>query len=548
MRKRKEIQEVLRKISPNQINHVLKEQSDEGREMRMRALLIMLSSILLITSFPDFNLWLFAWVGLVPLFFAVDGQKPLRAFMTAYLTGALFFLGTVYWLIHVTLPGMLAVALYLALYFGIFGLIVSSAINRPSYLSLFTVPSVWVALEYARSHLLSGFGWNLLAHSQSDNLPMIQIADITGSYGVSYLIVMVSTAVFFTIKDVRKRNYSTFYSAIAIALVFFAAGYGTLRLNNIFTGVRLKVAVVQGNIAQNEKWDPAFRRMIIDKYETLTAASVKESPDLIIWPETSIPGFFQEGGDLLRRVAEVARKADAALLVGEPRQDSGDQGLYYNSATLFDRNGKRAAVYDKIHLVPFGEFIPARNLFSFVEKFTKSTIGDFSAGKEYTVFNFIVERNQRGEAYSQRLIKKVRFSVLICFEDIFPDIARQFVKKGANFLVNITNDAWFGNSCAPYQHVQSSVFRAVENRVNVVRSANTGLSCFIDQKGRIFGTVAAGGKNIFVDGYEADDIVLTNARTFYTVYGDVFAYLCVLVAALYILALAGTQARSARKS
>lgn len=512
----------------------------------MFPLLIILSSVLLITSFPDFNLWLFAWVGLVPLFFAIDGQKPLRAFITAYSIGALFFLGTVYWLIHVTLPGMVAAALYLAVYFGIFGLTISFAINRPSYLSLFAIPSVWVALEYARSNLLSGFGWNLLAHSQSSNLSMIQIADITGSYGVSYLIVLVNAAVFFTIKAARNRNYYTFYPAIAIVIVFFAAGYGILRLNNIFTGMPLKVAVVQGNIAQNEKWDPEFRRMIIDKYETLTAASAKESPDLIIWPETSVPGFFQEGGDLLRRVTEAARKADAALLVGEPRQDPDDQGLYYNSATLFDRSGKQTAVYDKIHLVPFGEFIPARNLFSFVEKFTKSTIGDFTAGKEYTVFNFVVERNQRGETYSQRLTKRVRFSVLICFEDIFPDIARQFVKKGANFLVNITNDAWFGNSCAPYQHVQSSVFRAVENRINVIRSANTGLSCFIDQKGRVFGTVVSGGKSIFVDGYKADEIVLTNTRTFYTVYGDFFAYLCVLAAALYILTLRRNSSRAKR--
>jgi apolipoprotein N-acyltransferase len=151
------------------------------------------------------------------------------------------------------------------------------------------------------------------------------------------------------------------------------------------------------------------------------------------------------------------------------------------------------------------------------------------------VLNFTVEKNQKAETYSQKLVKKVKFSVLICFEDIFPEIARQFVKNGASFLVNITNDAWFGNSCAPYQHVQSSVFRAVENRVNVVRAANTGLSCFIDQKGRIFAAVRSGGKSIFVDGFKADNIVLTRTRTFYTRYGEVFAYLCILISILYIL-------------
>lgn len=501
----------------------------------MRIPLSILSSVLLIISFPDLNLWLFAWAALLPLFFAIDGQKPIRAFVTAYFTGALFFLGTVYWLIHVTLPGMIATVLYLAVYFGVFGLIIAPAVSRPSYLSLFVIPSVWTTLEYFRSHVFSGFGWNLLAHSQSHNLPMIQIADTAGSYGVSFLIVLINTAIFFTIKDMRRRNYSTLYPAIAIAFIFLAAGYGVLRLNNIFTGERLKVAVVQGNIAQNEKWDSVFRQAIIDKYEALTAAAAKEAPDLIIWPESSVPGFLEIEEDLFRRVSRAAKGAHAALLVGEPRQSPGNEDIYYNSATLFDKDGKQIGNYDKVHLVPFGEFIPAKGIFSFVEKFTKATIGDFSPGKEYTVFKFAVERNRKADDYRWRLVKNVKFSVLICFEDIFPGISRQFVRSGANFLVNITNDAWFGNTCAPYQHVQSSVFRAVENRVNVVRAANTGVSCFIDQKGRIIGSVGSGGKNIFVDGFKIEDIVLTKTRTFYTIYGDLFAYLCILVTALYLL-------------
>lgn len=507
----------------------------------MRIFLATLSSTLLIISFPDYNLWLFAWAALVPLFFAVEGQKPLRAFAAAYFTGVLFFFGTVYWLIHVTLPGMVAAILYLAVYFGIFGLIISPAVSCPSHLSLFVIPSVWTALEYFRSHVFSGFGWNLLAHSQSHNLPMIQIADTVGSYGVSFLIVLVNTAIFFTIKDMRKRKYSTLYPVIALAFVFLAAGYGVLRLNNIFTGQRLKVAVVQGNIAQDEKWDSAFRQSIIDKYEALTAAAAKNSPDLIVWPESSVPGFLETEEDLFQRVTGAARSAHAALLVGEPRQGSGGEDVYYNSATLFDKDGKLLDSYDKIHLVPFGEFIPAKNIFSFVEKFTKATIGDFSPGKEYTVFKFIVQRNLKTDDYNWKLVKKVKFAALICFEDIFPEISRQFVKNGANFLVNITNDAWFGNSCAPNQHVQSSVFRAVENRVNVVRAANTGVSCFIDQKGRITGSVSSEGKSTFVDGFKVDDIVLTNTRTFYTIYGDLFAYLCILVAALYLFSLAVPQ-------
>lgn len=493
-----------------------------------------LASVFLILAFPSFNIELLAWIGLVPLFFSLDGKKPLKAFTISYVTGALFFLGTMYWLMHVTLPGMIAVALYLALYVGIFGLIASYAIGKPSYVSLFIIPAIWVALEYARSHLLGGFGWNLLAYSQSFNPLMIQTADIFGAYGVSFLIVLVNTAIFFTIKDIKNKNYSTFHLAIAIVLLFLSAAYGTLRINNIFTGEPLKVAVVQGNIAQLKKWDPEFRKMILDKYEALTIGAAKENPDITVWPETAVPGFLTAERDLFDRVSGLAVRSESSLLVGAPKYEPGDKDIYYNSAVLFDKDGKVSGSYNKLHLVPFGEFIPARGIFSFVEKFTKSTIGDFSPGKEYTVFKFFVEHAVQQKDSNWRLLKKARFSVLICFEDVFPDLARQFVLHGAGFLVNMTNDAWFGNTCAPYQHLQASIFRAVENRVNVIRSANTGVSCFIDQKGRVVGTVESGGKEIFVDGFRAENIILSRTRTFYTVHGDLLTYLCMILTAAYL--------------
>lgn len=501
----------------------------------MLRILPAISSILLILAFPGFNLSILAWVGLIPLFFAIDGKSPLKAFKVSYLAGVLFFMGTIYWLMHVTLPGMIGVVLYLALYFGLFGLIAYVAISRASYLSLFVIPSAWVALEYARSHLLGGFGWNLLAHSQSYNLPMIQIADIAGAYGVSFLIVLANTAVFFTIKDIRRKNYSTFYAAVALTLIFISAGYGVLRVNNVFAGHRLKIAVLQGNIAQHKKWDPAFRKSIMDKYITLTLEAAKEQPDLIVWPETSVPGFLVAERDLMDSTSSLARSAGAPLLVGTIREEEDGGNAYYNSASLLGKDGDIEASYDKLHLVPFGEFIPARWLFSFVEKFTKSTIGDFSPGNEYTVFDIIMERGAGGAEYRWKLIKKARFSVLICFEDVFPEIARQFVKNGANFLINITNDAWFGNTSAAYQHAQSSVFRAIENRVNVVRAANTGLSCIIDQKGKIISVVESGGKNLFVDGFVIGEIVLTRTRTFYNKYGDIFSYICMLIITIYVI-------------
>ncbi|MCX5679677.1 MAG: apolipoprotein N-acyltransferase, partial [Candidatus Omnitrophica bacterium] len=199
-----------------------------------------------------------------------------------------------------------------------------------------------------------------------------------------------------------------------------------------------------------------------------------------------------------------------------------------NSAVLFSGEGRIVDRYDKIHLVPFGEYVPLKKLFSFVEKFARSPIGDFSPGKEYKVFKFFIERRSASEDATWKLLKKAKFSCLICFEDIFPDLTRQFVRSGAVFLVNITNDAWFGKTSAPYQHMQCSVFRAVENRVNVVRAANTGLSCFIDQKGRVNAVVESGGRSLFMDGFKTYDIILTPTRTFYTAYGDVFTYICIL--------------------
>lgn len=501
----------------------------------MRLILVLISSILLILSFPNFNLEFLAWIALVPLFFAIDSQKPSRTFLLSYLSGALFFLGTVYWLIHVTLPGMIAVVLYLALYFGLFGLILSYGSWVTNYGLLLFIPSVWVTLELIRSHFLTGFGWNLLAHSQSYTLPVIQIADITGAYGVSFIIVMVNTAIFLTIKNFRKKLYSLTYLAAAIFIIYISVAYGTYRLKNIFAGEGLKVAVIQGNIPQVRKWDANFREEILSKYEKLTREAAREKADLVIWPETSVPGFLETERDLFERVRNLAMEIKTPILAGAPRESSKPAEAYYNSTYLFSDDGRLVDKYDKIHLVPFGEYVPAKDLFSFVENFAPSPIGDFTAGSNYTIFKFMVERSAENYKLKWKLIKKVKFSTLICFEDIFPDIAREFVKRDADFLVNMTNDAWFGRSSAAYQHAQNSVFRAVENRVNVVRAANTGLSCFIDQKGLITAAVGPSGKEIFTEGYRIHELVLTKTRTFYTVYGDIFAHLCVIMAMLCLL-------------
>lgn len=505
------------------------------RKINHRHWLAVSSSALLVLSFPNFNLSFLAWIALVPLLFAIEGRDGREAFRLSYLCGALFFLGTIYWLIHVTLPGMIAVVLFLALYFGLFGYTLSRVRQKISgYPELFFIPALWVTIEWLRSHLLSGFGWALVAHSQSMALPVIQISDITGAYGTSFLVLLVNSAIYITIKDFKdKRSRAIPYLFAAIAVLYISIVYGTIRLNNIFAGEGLKVSIIQGNIPQDQKWDPASKDDILDKYERLTALAAKEKPDLIVWPETSVPGFLDMERHLSDRVKAIAIFSDTHILVGSPSEE-GSYAKLYNSAVLFSGEGRIVDVYNKIHLVPFGEYVPLKRALSFVEKFAKSPIGDFSPGKEYKVFKFFIERKSDSGGTAWKLLKKAKFSCLICFEDIFPGLTRQFVKNGAVFLVNMTNDAWFGRTSAPYQHMQCSVFRAVENRVNVVRAANTGVSCFIDQKGRITDMVGSGGQSLFVDGVATREIILTQTRTFYTVYGDIFVYICFLYAIFYI--------------
>lgn len=507
--------------------------SNKGRAFGTQLLLSLVSSAFLILSFPDFNLEFLAWIALVPLLFAIKEAGPVRSFLLSFLAGFVFFLGTIYWLIHVTLPGAVIVALYLALYFGFFGLFSASALRNPSIVTLFFIPAAWAVSEYLRAHLLGGFGWVLLGHSQSRALPVIQIADITGAYGVGAVIALVNAAVFFTLSGLREGIYRYRYIAAALVVLYATLAYGVFRVKNVFAGEGLRVSVIQGNIPQDRKWDAGFRNWILNRYDGLTRNAAAFGTDLIVWPEASVPGFMEAEPDLYERVKSLAMGVKTPLLVGTPYRSFAKEPRLHNSAVLFADDGRIVDRYDKLHLVPFGEYIPAKPVFSFAERFAPLPIGDFSPGAKPTVFKIIIKRELRDDTASWRMLKNIKFSCLICFEDVFPGISRRFVREGAAFLVNITNDAWFKKTAAPYQHAQSSVFRAVENRVNVIRAANTGLSCFIDQKGRVIGAVTDGSREIFVEGYATKEIFLTRTRTFYTVYGDIFAYVCMAFLAIF---------------
>ncbi|MDD5596259.1 MAG: apolipoprotein N-acyltransferase [Candidatus Omnitrophica bacterium] len=485
------------------------------RQVRKEIFLCLLSGVLLILSFPRFNLWFLAWFGFVPLFCAIKDQSGLKVFLLSYLTGMVFWFGNIYWLVHVTLIGLIVLVCYLALYFGFFGLFFRIySVHRTPY-TVLMIPSAWVLLEYIRSYLFTGFPWSLLGYSQYLNLPIIQIADITGAWGVSFLVMMGNLIIYEIISQKSggrsdKLKLKNIISLPIIILVL-SLGYGYYRLNKQSATGNLqpiRISVVQGNIPQELKWTSGPEEQILEKYLNLSRQAAKDHPDLMIWPEAALPVVLQSEPRFIQQVEKLAEETKTPLLLGAVtlRDD-----LYYNSAVLVSGQVALISLYDKLHLVPFGEYIPLKQVFGFLQ--TVVPIGEIERGKNYTIFK-----------------GKAGFAVLICFEDLFPELSREFVKRGANFLVNITNDAWYKQTSAPYQHFQASVFRAVENRVYLVRSANTGISGFILPSGKISSLVKnEKGKNIFVPGYDTQNILIGGRNfTFYTRYGNIFIWVLLI--------------------
>ena len=481
------------------------------------ALLALSSAVLLVCAFPLFSQPWCAWVALVPLLLLVRRTTARGAFWWSAVAGFVFFLGSMSWLIHVTLGGWILLCLYLALYVGAFGLLAHRMPASP-WVPLGVLPAAWVALEYLRSHLLSGFGWNLLAYSQTPWTPVIQLADLTGPWGVSCLLVLVNVALAHALARARGARRTGLVAALA---VLAALGYGSWRLRSLPDGPAVTAAVLQGNIPQAQKWDEAYTERILAQYERLTREASAGQPQLIIWPETSVPGYLGLEEALTQRVIALAREGGVPLLVGAPMgRLRGTAWELTNSAVLVDAGGALEQRYEKLHLVPFGEMVPFEQALGWVRR-VLPPIGEFSPGRDATVF---------------RLEPLPPFSALICFEDVFPDLARRFVRQGARWLVVITNDAWFGPSAAAYQHAQASVFRAVELRVPVARAANTGWSGCIDAAGRPLGSVAdAHGAELFVPGMLTCEIPAGPGRSLYLAWGDWFAWLGLAVTAGWLM-------------
>lgn len=417
-----------------------------------------LSGVLLALAFPLFDIEPLAWISLVPLLFSIKGKNQLQSIYLGITAGLVFHLILLYWIpVPITIYGklplpagillLLLLASYLSLYTATFALLVTFFRIRMGLPLVLSAPVVWVSLELLMTYFFTGFPWGLLGYSQYLNLPVIQIADVTGVYGISFVIVAVNAGIYRAIEryldGLSFRDGRSIWVALFVLLT--AIGYGYWRPEQLEAEARnalpLRVGIVQGNIDQDQKWDPEYQRQTVDTYLALSKKVSEGGVDLIVWPETAVPLYFQKDETYKPEILKAAKEMNTYILFGSPAYNrDGEDVRYYNSSFMVSPDMKVVGRYDKMHLVPFGEYVPLKRLLFFVDKLAEG-IGDFSAG----------------DGVKTLKMDRTEIGTLICYEGIFPNLSRRSVKEGANLFVNITNDAWFGRTSAPYQHL-SHVF------------------------------------------------------------------------------------------
>ncbi|MDD5757899.1 MAG: apolipoprotein N-acyltransferase [Desulfobulbaceae bacterium] len=483
-----------------------------------------------------------AWIALLPLLFACHGLSVKQSACLGMICGLAYYLSLIYWIIialgrygglplWVTVPALVALALYMASYLAVFAAITSWGAGRLPL--VWTAPLAWVGLDFVRCRLFSGFPWLDLGYSQFDWPLINQVADLCGHYGITFLIIMVNALLaelfmgrcLSAVKVSRGGKSLLLHSALPLLLLVFTFLYNCWRYQQLEVTLAqaptLSIGLVQGNIDQSEKWQAELQVQTVDTYLALSTEATSGQPiDLLIWPETALP-FFPTDHRLFQRITDqFSSVGGPSLLTGAPHfevdQDS-EATNYFNSAFLISPTSFAKGValqrYDKEHLVPFGEYIPLQRYLPKALPLVQ-TMGNFSEGQN-----------------SAPLVSdKAKLGILICFESIFPEEARMRVARGANILVNLTNDAWYGRSSAPYQQVPMAVLRAIENRRSLARAANTGISCLVNPLGMVLSA-----SPIFEKMQMSGKLPLLDEVSFYTHYGFLFPLFCLLLLSLMLL-------------
>jgi apolipoprotein N-acyltransferase len=514
-------------------------------------LLVGLSTLLQVLIFPLSGLYVLSWVAFAPLLVAllrarpagaleIDGAinlqaaTPGQAFLLAYISGILWYAGTCYWIYntmheHGGLSAPMAAlalflfCLYLGLYHGLFGLLVGLAAGpgRDNRRALISIPFLWVAVELARTRV-TGFPWDLLGTAQVDNISLSRITTLTGVYGVTFEIMLVNVAVAAAFLVPRKKRNTLLLASVVAAAVLQA---GRL-VDAPAVPADHAALLVQENIPVDENWtrdrfestlreltDLSSNRDASKKISSDGMESKRGKVDLIVWPESPAP-FFTNDPLFREPVSEMARATQSWVVTGAIGSMSANlngaaTSEVFNSAALISPSGNWTARYDKMHLVPFGEYLPFPWLFSFAGGLTKE-VGEFRAGTSRAPL----------DAGGERL------GVFICYESVFPDEVRQFANQGAQVFVNISNDGWYGDSGAYAQHLNQTRMRAIENDRWILSSTDTGVTASIDPYGRTVARLERKVRGALVAPY-----ALTSVTTFYTRHGDWFAWLCAIISA-----------------
>lgn len=489
------------------------------RNSKLSIGLPILSGILLVLCQPPVSLFPLAFISLTPLFYAMGKYSYRHPFVPGFITGIAAYLGLIYWVLVAmnTYGGidiltsaliLLLFVLYLSLYMGCFTVAISLMQKRMSVPIYISAPFVWTLLEYLRGVALTGFPWSFLAHSQHNFLTFIQVASITGSYFLSFLIVAINCIVFFV---ALKKPISKVYLTAIFIMVIASVAFGLARLHEP-QEAKLTTAIVQGNIRQDVKWDNNFKIKTIQVYYQNTIKS-GSNVDFVVWPETALPLVFNEEVYVNQHIKTLPPMVNSHILFGTIWKDR--NGKLYNSSYLIGKNGDVNGIYNKAHLVPFGEYTPLVRYLPFLQKITAQGAGFAS-----------------GDGHDPIITSMGKVGILICYEGVFPYITNTTVAKGAQFLVNLTNDAWYERTSAAYQHLAFYVFRAVETDRYVLRAANTGISAIIDPRGRIKERTPIFEERVLKGSFSLRDNV-----TFYVNHGDYF----ILISFLSLLAIITVQ-------
>lgn len=511
-----------------------------------------LSGLLLVLSFAPFDQAWLVWVALAPLIAAiwfgpVHPRHPLlRKAELGYLTGLVYFLGSLSWLTTVTTLGWFMLCLYLALYpavwAGIVHVIATPRENPHSFRSVWLssgrnlltgllAAAAWVGLEFLRGHVFTGFGWNALGIALHRNVPFVQLSSLTGVGGLSFLTVLSSAIAVATVRRLMieargGKIRAHFDFTLTIALIVAAFGYGLRQFGDPGETTSLRVAAVQPSIPQDEKWNPAFEQRIYDTLARLTDSAIAMAPQLLLWPEAATPRGFFEDPVANKFVKEYAGRGPYGLMLGTlVLSHQAD----YNAAVFLTGPEPEPQVYPKTHLVMFGEYVPLRESFPLFAIVVGDLVpADFDAGEGPVLFHLADP--------------PVAMGPLICFEDTLGYLARDFADAGAQLFVNLTNDGWFKRSAGARQHAAHAVFRCAENRRPMVRCANTGVTCVIDHLGRVVQTLESPDGDTFGEGVMLAEVKVPKIPpvTFYTKHGDIFSAACLAVT---FLALGAVLAR-----